>query len=864
MASDPSASPDASDVDAEGPRSVTFGVARRGYEPGQVDLVVAQMAAEVEGLRDRVAELREREADLLAALDAAEYRAQDAEARAERLQAEARAVEAAGTASDPAAGSDRDEVAPTEPGARSERPTGGPADEQPGPASDAAVATMVGEETARIVEAARHAAVEIGARAREDAERVVAEAREDARLIRADAEIQLLQRTREADDAVAERLLEAADAVQEAQTRAEAIVADAFTEGATAVLRAREEADVLVTAGQVQARELVDAAIATRDELLAELVRRRKLLRRQVEQLEAGRVRLRSAYEVVESALAAATGELDRAPGEARDAAVAAADRSDRARDLELEAAVTALGAEPVAVREDLTPPPTVDPDPGPEDTDVAAAVVPDADPVAAPAPATATAPADPGAVGTEAGTAVDVEVETGTAVAGDAALDVVDPDAPTPPDADPTAGVDAPAPAPAEPSSLARTEDPAGAVPPSPAGDRGRRRAPDPVEFEGRWSSAVRVLPPGPETSEAGVPEPGGRGGRRSRSGASATEVFARLRAGDAHQPSLFEQPPADPDALAAPTGGAATDIPSSASAMAPPTSGFDAAADPEIDPEVAWLARRDAAVAPALRALRRRLKATLADDEDNLLDAVRRSAAVPDRVDQVRDARARRDDLVAAVTPSLVAAAAAGAGLVPPHAVAAPGTGADPAGEATVGDLAVELADVVTEPLEERLERCFARYHRSIKELTVTDAGDAGPPSGPAGPPAEDLDRAMASLVSAIKAAYRARRGVQVQVPTEHAVLAAAHRGLLAAVVPGKPLRWVVAAPAPAPRRGAKTAGEPDPGSPAIRVCASCVAVADVGAGDPFGHGHLLPPARLGCRCAVAPVSAVVPRRT
>jgi hypothetical protein len=99
---------------------------------------------------------------------------------------------------------------------------------------------------------------------------------------------------------------------------------------------------------------------------------------------------------------------------------------------------------------------------------------------------------------------------------------------------------------------------------------------------------------------------------------------------------------------------------------------------------------------------------------------------------------------------------------------------------------------------------------------------------------------------------------------VPTEDAVLAAAHLGALAGLEPGTPLRWIVAAPASAPRRGGRGATDPEGGAeaPEPRACPSCVAIADVGAGDRFGHGHLVPPARSGCRCAVAPVSAVVPR--
>ena len=931
MAPDPFVSVDASDPDADGRRSVTFGVARRGYEPDQVDHVVEEMAAEIEGLREHVAELREREADLLAALDAADDRTQDAERRAEELETARRAADASARAPEQP---DHDGL-PDAARAASGAIDASAGLDEPGPSgSVAAVATMVGEETARIVEAARHAAVEIGARARDDAERIVTDAREEARLIRADAEIQLLQRTRETDDAVAERLLDAAAAVQEAQSRAEAIVADAFTEGATLVLRSRDEADALVIAGEARARELVDAAGAARDELLVDLIRRRKLLRRQVEQLEAGRLRLRSAYDVVESALTSATDELDRTPPEAREVALAAAARSDHAPDPELEATVTALGADPALVTShpiparapdaesapepvdavgpaegpdvvgtgsgvaDFSPIATTEPEaasiggdaaplapalerraaPTPVAPDPVAALDPDSDPVRQPDVETvaglAVADGSTGSeltdapAGTDAPAHIDEYAGTG-APTGSKAPAHIDEHAGTgaPTGTDAPAGTDAPVRTdPADggvivaPPAVAVPGDPAEPTVAPTAGERrGRRRAPDPVEFEGRWSSAVRVLPPGPETTEAGVPGSSGRSGRRFRSGSSAADVFARLRAGDSHQPSLFEPAPTSDTAEdTARASGSPSAVPAPTATAGAIVAGPATLLPAETDPEVEWLARRDAAVAPALRALRRRLKATLADDEDNLLESVRRSTTVPDRLDQVRDARVRRDDLVGAVTPSLVAAAAAGAELAGPDAVAA-SDHESVAHPPAVDELAAELADIVTEPLEERLDRSLARYHRSVKELTVTDVGAPVP----AAEIPQGMERALASLVSSIKAAYRARRGAQVQVPTEHAVLAAAHRGLLAAVVPGTPLRWVVAAPAPAARRGSKA--DPDPVETVAtgRACASCLAVADVGAGDSFGHGHLLPPARQGCRCAVAPVSAVVPRR-
>lgn len=869
MAHDPSASVDVSaDPEPGTVHAVSFGVVRRGYDPHQVDPVLAELAEQIDSLQAQVAELREREADLLAALDAADDRVRAAEATTEDLTAALAAAlrspededrhdhRAEGEVVDaPAAGDAAVTAAPEV--SSSLAPVDG---------RSADVAAMVGEETARIVEAARHAAVEIGARAREEAERIVAEAREEARSIRAEAEVQLLHRTREADDAVAARLLEAADAVQEAQTRAESIIDDAFTEAATVVLRAREEADAAVAAGEQKGRELTDAAVAARDELLGDLVRRRKVLRRQVEQLEAGRARLRDAYTVVEVALAEATGELDRTVPEARDAALAAVERADAADDPELRAAVAALGADPDAVVGAVegpaagTDPTTTDPATAPADVTpaTAGAVDPPAGHEALPAtdapPTGSDAPdpeptvgddAEPTASGTTpatrgADTAAGAPTTSVTVTVAGADIDLRA--TPGPAGAD---DADAEAATVAEPKAAVATDGPT-----EPAARRRRRRAPDPVEFEGRWSSAVRVLPPGAETADPALADASTASARaaRARPTTSATELFARLRAGGSHQPSLF-----DPSGPGVPDRSGAGDGDRSATAAG--TGGPPEASGASPDLEAAWIARRDAAFAPSLRALRRRLKATLADDEDSLLEAVRRSEPVPPTIDALRDARARRDDLAVALVTSLVTAADAGTEL----ATSAPAEArvAEAAGASGVGadEVAVELADAVVAPLDERLERCIARYHRSITEAAEDPDLDQ----------TEAADAAMASLVSSIKAAYRARRGAQVQIPTEHAVLLVGHRGLVGALRPGTPLRWVVAPPSAPARRGASADGtSADPGTGvAARVCASCVAVADVGAGDPFGHGPLLPPARPGCRCAVAPVSAVVPRR-
>ena len=127
----------------------------------------------------------------------------------------------------------------------------------PGDLDEERIAELLGEETARIIQAAREAAAKLRHRAEETAQRLIRDATDDATRIREEAE------------------LEGARVRQDAE-------ADAENE----ILMAKQ-----------QGRDMVDEARAYRERVLADIARRRELAREQIEDLYHGRERLIQAFE---------------------------------------------------------------------------------------------------------------------------------------------------------------------------------------------------------------------------------------------------------------------------------------------------------------------------------------------------------------------------------------------------------------------------------------------------------------------------------------------------------------------------------------------------------------------------------------
>ncbi len=161
----------------------------------------------------------------------------------------------------------------------------------------------VGEETASILRAARTAASDVRSRASEDAQRIVADAQARAAELRSEAEGIVGRETKAAEEAAA-RIVDAARA-----------------EAAEMVDKARIESDALRAAAQHERNLTIEGAISTRERVLEDLSRRRRVASVQIEQLRAGRERLLESYAVVRRTLEEVNDELNRADAEARTAA---------------------------------------------------------------------------------------------------------------------------------------------------------------------------------------------------------------------------------------------------------------------------------------------------------------------------------------------------------------------------------------------------------------------------------------------------------------------------------------------------------------------------------------------------------------
>ncbi len=148
--------------------------------------------------------------------------------------------------------------------------------QQAGPApqielNEETITELLGEETARIVQAAREAAGKIKVRSEETATRLVREATDEAARVREDAE------------------LEAARVRQDAASDAEA-----------EILMAKQ-----------QGRDMVNEARAYRERVLADVARRRELAREQIEDLMHGRDRIVQVFDRARIATEDVLRELD-------------------------------------------------------------------------------------------------------------------------------------------------------------------------------------------------------------------------------------------------------------------------------------------------------------------------------------------------------------------------------------------------------------------------------------------------------------------------------------------------------------------------------------------------------------------------
>jgi DivIVA domain-containing protein len=527
----------------------------------------------------------------------------------------------------------------------------------------------VGEETAAILRAARGAAADMRSRAGDDAERIVNEAHSEADRIRAEADGLLIRETQVAEEAAA-RTVEAARG-----------------EAAEMLDKTRADADAIRASALHEKQLTIEGATATRERILEDLSRRRRVASVQIEQLRAGRERLLESYAVVRRTLEEVHNELTRADAEARLAADEAGRRMQR--DYHSEPAV---GAGPV----DSSPPPDAD-GTGEEVGNSAGAAEPGG---------------SAGATG-EAGAPAGAD-EAGPEAAG--------------PDGSPASAA---IPAPAVSNTNAtpararrRGEGPAGS---SVAGGSGLAGA--------EALATVRDHPSAVHPSEASavphlrvVPDP------VERPGGKVDQLFARIRAGRSERHKETEAAESQPDEAVTTIIGSTEPAPpptelteSEIAAGAPPDEpGRDVAAPETVGPDAdeALLQQREQALVDLEMSLTRKFKRALQDEHNDLLDRLRnlRGEPTPARLLSNRDEQVAH--YASAAQPLVDRAAVAGVAFA---VQTLDRQGRANASAPPVADLAREAATSIVDALRRRLEQAIAASSGDEQQVMVEAVGGA-----------------------------------------------------------------------------------------------------------------------------------------
>jgi len=276
------------------------------------------------------------------------------------------------------------------------------------------------------------------------------------------------------------------------------------------------------------------------------------------------------------------------------------------------------------------------------------------------------------------------------------------------------------------------------------------------------------------------------------------ADDLFARMRAerkaSVAHANEVLAEGSSAPDG---PGVDPATPARATPDGDEPPA---EPGATPDADDAASAIAtafeQRDGDVEAHERALTRALKRALGDEQNQLLDDLRRAKGVPGIDVLLPSAEEQAGRYATAATRALSAAAAAGGGADVP--------------DAEVATLAADLGGELVGGLRPRLDRA------------IEGAGG---------------DEATAT--EALSSAYREWRTSRIEPLARHHVLASWAAGAFAST-PDVALRWVV-----------------DPEVGCSPDCADNVLAGPTMKGDAFPTGRSHPPAHAGCRCLVVPDS-------
>ena len=295
----------------------------------------------------------------------------------------------------------------------------------------------------------------------------------------------------------------------------------------------------------------------------------------------------------------------------------------------------------------------------------------------------------------------------------------------------------------------------------------------------------------------------------------ATVDDLFARLRAARAE--SVIEsaqQDEAADDASAADASSADSTEPDDADATRMLTIVEDLAvfqASPEA-PTVeealddSSFGQREASLTPLIVASARKLKRVLADEQNEILHALRRKEPVSTIDTMLPWQTEQATRYAAAITTELEKAALLGAasidsGTTKEHKADINRNGATKA--------AIEaLTSKIVVPLRERLERAVS-----------------------------DADGDNEELANMVRGIYREWKTQRIDEHLDDVARAAFGRGALAAVVPGTKICWMV-----------------DPNGPACPDAEDNALAGEVAAGQPFPTGDTCAPAHEGCRCMLA----------
>jgi cell division septum initiation protein DivIVA len=714
------------------------------------------------------------------------------------------------------------------------------AESEPEELDEAKLTRLLGEETARVLEAARTAGTEIRSKAEENAARLVREAQEQATRLTRDADELRLAASREADELLGSARSRADELVAEAREQAEATRAEAEAEATALRERAGKAAAEVRAEAEEEAERLRAAAQATKTEAEDHATR----VRREADEQAAS---LKSAAEVLAAEMRAeAEAAAERVRAEAAEAAKHRAEEAERSAEAEIEMAreqgrtmvhearearermLRDLAERRKVARQQLEALRA-----GRERLLEAFRTVRTAfddatDELVESLPA-ARAAAD------DAARSVDDDIEAAIAeldasIAGS-----------LPKEAEPD-----------EPAGGSGGDDASGSGGPTPAGRNGSRHdaageiadgasahpaGGEPGEEEPTLSR-LRLVPLGAADDDLADEddedeEEDEHGGSEAGDSGSVEEIFARLRAGQTDDAGEDDEAGDGPDAVILtlesdraedePTAedgdttgedDATDELGDGADTTDDATDDVaDDATDDVADDEVApthavteLLDRRDELLAPVERSLGRRLKRVLSDQENSVLHTVRRDRKARTAAELLGDADERAAALVDAAVAELAPAVAAGAGFVDDdsHTVRVDAT-------AVAADLADRVQEWLTAPLRERLERAVADSDLS---------GDRG------------------DLVDRVRASFRELKNDRLGELTGDLLTLAFNRGIVASATAGTLHVWIV-----------DHEGLPCPEGEDNHLAGEVVS------GQPFPTGVTHPPAQPGCRCLLAP---------